>query len=345
MKTLFLILSLLLISNPALARPRGPVETLTLSDFLGEELTEKIGSQGDPTPYFNVDTGIATGGVVTVNGGDSAKFDVSAGTGFIVDWADQDNPTYDYITWDAFTAVTVTGLATDAFTALTIDSNGDLMQRPGMILSSAQQKTEIHIQGLSHIDNVSIDSIGGDSTPAYQSMAAVLDYIRFTGAATKGNKFTFAGVNLDLKKTSGQSSLPFINRDNDPQNPSVQDDAELDPVASMLYSYDAGGGSFPISLETAIDPANYAPSGVLTAVTTNRWTSQRIRFFPQTSVVTIDYGQFQYNTLVAAQAAFDLEDHTSDPNFDSGNLITVLFVNQGATDLSNSSDAVFVQRQ
>ena len=300
-----------------------------------------------PTPaqtaLFDMQTGVQTGGLVTVNSGDSALFDVAAGTGWIVDCTTPSACTRTAISWPGVTAVTVTDLATTTFTSLTINSSGVVVQYPQILLSSAQRKAEIPIQGITHIDNATIGSVSLEYAGAYELVQALADVLRFIGIQIKGNTYEAASTNLTLKKLAGEAAGININRVVDPQNPSIQTDLEQDPVATVFYSHEnAGATAFPVNIETVIDPDGYSPSGSdVIAVTTNRWTVQRINFFPQTGITVIEYGQFQYTSLANAQAAYPLEAHVENPNLDPGILVTVLFINEGPSNLSLIAEAVF----
>ena len=68
-------------------------------------------------------TGVITGGVLTVNA-DTTKFDVSDGSGIIVDgFTDPDNPTITHVSWEGKTGIVSTFNATVSGTsALTVDA-------------------------------------------------------------------------------------------------------------------------------------------------------------------------------------------------------------------------------
>ena len=91
----------------------------------GQTAGRKLGEFGPPTPLqtalYDMVTGVQTGLTVTVNA-DTAKFDVAAGTGWIVDCTTPTACTRTPITCPESLANTVTDLATTTFTSLTIDS-------------------------------------------------------------------------------------------------------------------------------------------------------------------------------------------------------------------------------
>lgn len=303
-----------------------------------------------PTPLDQATTGLLTGGVITINSGDNQTFDVSAGTGIIVDWTDPAAPVRYEVSWTAFTAESIPDLATGVFTTVRINNVGGIVKSSGTLLTPEQKRTNILLQSLVHISGTQIDSVTGSSTPAYDKTEGVLDYIASAGPITNGNDYSANGVNLQINKSSGTTTLPFINRVNDTMNPTLITNALQSPVNPITRTYQDGSSGFTfVSGNTVIDPSFYDDgTGTLDAVGVNNWTIQRIFFFGVNGATTIVYGQTVYNSLGNAQTA--LANKTDIINLSplltiSGFLSMYLIVKNGASDLSDVGDAIFIDAE
>jgi hypothetical protein len=334
-----------------LVNDEGYIKAGTI-DMAGNAIVNQIGmvndiadegAQARALVCSAVSTGILTGGVVTVNV-NPALFDVSAGTGLIIDWTGPAAPQRKFISWDALVAQTVPSLASQ-FTALYFDATGTLVKDSGVVPDGADFRLRIYLQSIVHQSGVQIDSVSSGSNPAYEVAAALYDYVRFLGPLNKGNCFAPNGTNLTFDKDAGQTALPFINRSNDPQNPTVQTDSAITGVSNFSYNYRNGAGGFTFVFPSnAIDPSFYDDgTGTLNAVTNNRFTIQRFYWFPQSSGVTVTYGQAEYQTIADAKAAIQIEEPAIDPIVaNNGSFTAALIVQEGATDLSDPLQAEFV---
>lgn len=307
-------------------------------DVYGVNAAE-TGTEFSPRAYGATISGILTGGVVTINGGDAAKFDVAAGTGIIKTWTTVGTPTWKQVSWDAMTAIVVTGLATDLFTSLMIDADGDLVQVGDALLTRPQFRQNIVLQALVHPDNTTITSLSDNAVQAYEPIEAVLDYIDSLGPNNSGNRISANGANLTVDRSSGLTTLPFINRLNDPQSPAAKVNAS-DTAASFFYSYRDGSGYAAVSA-TEVDLDQWDNNGTLTAVSTNKWTIQRWYWFGQSGALVATYGQVEYNSQALAEAKIITEAPDINPLFRSeGTYVTGMAVKKGLTVL-NTSETTF----
>lgn len=292
----------------------------------------------------NLSTGILTGLEVTINGGDNTKFDIAAGTGIVMDWTVPATPVRTLVTFAGVTAESVPDI-TKTFTSLAIDAAGTLFKTTDTLPTNQQKKVRIDLQSVIHRDGVVIDEVAANSVPAYQKEDAILDYIKELGELSTDNDFTANGVNLQIDKSAGTTSLPFINRGNDLQDPSTVTNAAQVPVTAIERTHlDGVGGFVLIPGQTVIDSANYDDgSGVLAAVPANMWTVQRIYFVGRTDDTVIVYGQATYGTQAQAESNIILEDPTVSPVLlATATLTTALILESGATDLSDLGQAKFV---
>lgn len=290
-----------------------------------------------------VSTGILTGGVVTPNA-NPLLFDISAGTGLIIDWTGPQAPQRKYIKWAALIGETVPNFASQ-FTSLFFNAAGALTKDPGAVPDGNDYRSRIYLQSVIHQSGTQVDSVSSGGTPAYEVIAALFDYVRFVGPANKGNCFAPNGVSTTFIKEVGQTALPFINRANDLQNPTVQTDALISPVTNFTQAYrDGSGGTTFIFPNSVIDSGFWDDgTGVLNSVTNNRFTLKRIYWFPQSGSVTVTVGQAEYANLVDARAALQTENAIIDPLItNNGSFTATLIVQEGATDLSDPAQAEFI---
>ena len=289
-------------------------------------------------------TGILSGLDVTINGGDPAKFDVSAGTGIIIDWIVPTAPVFTPVTYAGATAVTITDIGTTQFTSLHIDINGDLIQLAATPTTPQLRRQNIILDAVVHSDNLTITSLSVSGVPAQQSASALLDYVRRLGPLNSGNAVSAASTNLTIQKAAGSTTLPFINKNNDNQNPTEEASAAENPISSWSAFYrDGSGGITVLPAETEIDPDFYDDgSGTLAAMNNNKWQIQRLYFFGQTNRFALTYGQAQYLNLDTARANIFVENPVINPLFSAGKFVTALLVEKGATDLSDPTTAEFL---
>ena len=296
-------------------------------------------------PEFSLESGILTGGEVTVNGSDPAHFDVAAGTGVVVDWTTPGAPVRTLVIWSAFLDQTATGIATDFFTSLSINAAGSLVQSPGEVTTPQQRRQRINLQAIVHVDFSTITSLSTSSFPAYEQISAALDYISALGAINIGNGYTFAGANLQFDKAAGTTTLPFLNRSNDLQSPTVKVDVAQDPVAAFVESHRDGASGYTLLVGvTAIDPNLWDDgSGTLATLANNKWSIRRMYFISANGLTTVTYGQYEYQSLATAEAALFTELLDLDPTLDDvAAWNAALIVKKGATDLSDISQAKFI---
>jgi len=296
-----------------------------------------------PAAHMNIDTGILTGGVVTINSGDDTLVDIAAGTGVVIDWTDPANPLKTMVSWNAFIGESVPNLATGVFTSFAISAAGALIKVSLLIPTPNERRTRIYLQSATHTSGTKIDSITGSSVPAYDKIEAILDYVRNTGTVNSGNNYSAFAADLQLDKAAGTTTLPFINRSADPMSPAVQTNAANSPLANFTVAYQNGSGGTTFDAATLVDPDQYDDgSGTLATVGNNKWTIKRLYFFGQNGATTVAYGQNQYNSLSDAESALPTEPFVVSALLESGSLTSYLIIIKGGTDLSDIADAKFI---
>jgi len=317
--------------------------------FKGIKVTGPLTISGDPTSVtidmdaaeFGLQSGITTGGVVTINA-DPTKFDVSAGTGTILDWSNPLVPVVNNVSWTAFIAQTVPNLATEVFTTIAINAAGALVLA-NAIYTGEDRRTLIICQSITHTGGTQIETVGKSSVPSYQKIEAVLDYISKLGPITVGNTYSAnVGADLTIDKASGDTTSPFINRSNDTQNPTILVNGQL-LATSLLRVFQDGIGGFNFAEFAAVDPEFFDDgSGTLVAMPNNKYQIQRCFYFGVTNQTLITYGQATYSSIAEAEAAIFSESPVTTPLTFAGTFTTALIVKKGTTDLTNLTNAKFV---
>lgn len=290
-------------------------------------------------------TGLKSGGTVSINA-NPAKFNVAAGTGIIVDnHTTPGTPIMTNISWSNLTAITPTYLGTESTTYLAISSTGSVFQSIDP-LTPSQKRSYINLGWIDHPDHTNV--LFPHLEPSYNAeiQSQMNDYFEVFGAFNvSGNDYVAASTNLTIKKTVGSVFDNNSNYQIDSRNPHVITNP-LDNPCSINYFYrDGSTGWFnSIVATSSIDPNHYdINSGVLVNVPTNKWTIQVISLYPITgySGNDIQYGQAVYDSLEKAKIGVN-DDIVLNPYNKPDLYRTYLIVKQGATNLSDTTQAYFM---
>lgn len=249
-------------------------------------------------------TGLISGGIISINGGDNTKIDISAGSGIVVDWeTDPENPTAVPVTWTAFTAVTVTNLASSIASTIFIDDVG-AVQQTGEEVSTPDMQEMINLGVAAHPDGATVSSVSNNSTLAYGAGVMAEEFIRLFGLLNiSGNIYSPNGANLLLNKSTGVTWGISSNKTNDLNDPNKLVDGLQTGIANYIQSFRDGTGGFSLAFTSAIDPSVWDDdSGTPAAVSANKWTIKVIRFGSGLGVTTVELGQKEYNSQAEAEA-------------------------------------------
>lgn len=289
-------------------------------------------------------TGITSGGIITVNA-DPTKVDISATTGWVVDYnphaaPSPTNPKLTYVTYPGQTAI---ALVSPTITFWLIDSTGALVQQTTPP-TSTQWRTHL-VVGISGF----VGGVIPDTTqlPAMLSQPAnqLIDLFASLGAfRISGNVITPNGINLSINSTGGPVFIPGFGYP-DHLTPNVTQLAAQIPVTFRR----ATATTLFAPLVTTIDRANYDPNGAgaIVAVGGGANTSTIFRVFAYgdpvvADQVTIQYGQTAYASLTAAVAAVGRGGYLLNPLLQGAVLLAHICVTRVATNLSDPTQAVIV---
>ena len=295
--------------------------------------------------YPRLSTGLQFGGTLTINGGDPAKFDVAAGNGWVIDNYTGPSSVITPVSWAAFTAQTITGIATNNQTWVGINSAGAVVQQV-TAFTSLQLRTIIELGFLSHPTHTSISSANTEPVSASDTDLDFHTLLSVMGpAVVSGNAYSANAANLTIKKSAGSTFFPGLNFANSRQNPSVTTDGAFAPATLFYVKRDpANPAGFSIAGSVgSIDPTLYDDgTGTLATVPNNSFTTQWIFFAPLSGRTFVQYGQATYTSIATAKAGISDDPFTFYSIFKEITLCTRLVVKKQCVNLSLAADAVFI---
>ena len=303
----------------------------------------------------NMSTGILDGGVLGISGTNS--FTITAGDGVILDFnkesaAAKPHPELKHISWAAQTIV-VSDLdalnASDKQTWIYVDELGVVNQQ-SVPFTNTQYNFALPIGAVIHNSGVATFAKSFPRT-AYGQQNQFGEFARLFGPMKKEGLEVLPIVGTtQLQRSSGVSFAPGINYSIDPNNPSFVTDAAQNPCVIHKY-YQDGAGDFIRDTNggvgyTTIDNTLYDDgSGTLATLNNNKYSIQRVYYFPNNpSLLIVYYGRNQYDTLDAANTNLSSEPFTESPNTaNQAVFLGYLLMEKGASDLSSITNVRVIQ--
>lgn len=294
-----------------------------------------------------MDTGIISGGDISVNGSNPQAVDISAVTGFIVDEiTDPDVPAVTRVRRAAQTVALSGASLTRVITWWLMDSAGTVIQqatRP----TNAQRRTHL-VLGVTAYNSGTSSIFADQSLPVIsaQPMNQLADLMDSLGPfVISGNVLTANGANLSLNKSAGTVFARAFNHFAGPtltRDPHVSSTAAQTPVTLRRLSQVE---QFPPpATTTTINPALWDNGGVLTAVTGNDATIQRVWLFPANNTadqVVVQYGQELYADLNTALDSLGQTGYIVNPTtVQTAALIAYIVVRGNATALNDPAQCI-----
>jgi hypothetical protein len=268
----------------------------------------------------------------------NTTFQIAPVRGWFVD--NTSNPIIPYVLQVNYSGST-TGQTTPYLT--TADSTFVLMTSAGTISyqtsfpSPQQRRQNIFLGKVVHPSRTSILNVNNTVDFDVSPMSALRDLWTPIRGVNQGIIVSPNGANLNINTSAGTLWGNGIGWTTNQLNPNSVSIPGKSP-ATFAYRTQTGGTTGEVSL---IDVANYDVGGVVTPVPGTQYTTQRIYQF-STGLIRIQYGQTSYTTLAKALAGLTTESFVEfSNNRDSGILIGLLTVVSNASDLTNTSDAVF----
>lgn len=297
-------------------------------------------------------SGIMAGGVLSIGTGNN-KINISAGYGQVYERAlvsGEVVTTLTNVSWNAFSDLSLTHLATSPYSYIYIDKNGSVQQSSTTFTDSIF-KNNIVIGIVVHLNNTTIDTVINSQNAGYGDSHRLYELFSTFGPIKRsGLEISANGANLKVNRASGSALLIGCNYTSDQFEPDTKTiSAYSDVKFARIRQNGSGGFTFDNnsgSLYTVIDPNNYDDGdGTLASVTSTYWTVQRLYLFPsQTDRVLVYYGVAQYASLNDAINAIPTESFI-ESSFSARDSVFLgyLIVKQGATALNDSNSAKFLQ--
>jgi hypothetical protein len=293
-----------------------------------------------PVTALSIMSGLSQGGVMSINT-DTAKFDVTAGFGYIVNGHTNPNiPIKTKVSFTASTANVVPNLATQQQTFVSIDINGALNFTPNP-LTPTERRNFIRLGVLVHLDNANIIFIDNQPTVNIEVGGQVQDILEAFGfRSLSGNRIFPVAANLKIKKELGKlfkAGANFKNLNTQPHTFTLQ---AQDPI-TFKYRTQTGAEGSAI---TDINPAIYDVNGTITAIpaTATLASVQRIYIF-QDGTIRIQPGQKFFNNLNEAVTAINSDVFINDVDISENALyLGAIVMIRGTTALNNLAQAIFV---
>jgi len=298
----------------------------------------------------NLQTGILYGGLISVNAGNSAYVDITAGKGIIVtpgaSLTAMPIPVVTNVSWNALTGVTLAGISSYDETWFAFNSSGTLVQQNSSWTQS-QYESQIPIGAVYHIDHSSIGLVKNYPHVSYGQSAQFDPFIRaFGGLKLSGHEISSNGANLFVNRSSGSAYVMGRNYEVDPNNPNIVTDGNANP-ASQVWRFYRGvtAGSFITVVGSAIDPSKYDNGTGTLALNASQWTIQRIFYLPNLiNTIGVYYGRETYPQLADAELGLLTEEFSeSESTATQGIFLGYLIVKGSVTELNTIAKAKFIQ--
>jgi len=269
-------------------------------------------------------SGVVSGGYITTSFG-GTTYDIAAGTGYIVDnYTDPTTPVITKVSWAAKTGLTPTGLGTLNTQFITLDVNGDLIEKAD--LPTEVQMRDIIYLGKLLMNLTAATTVFGLTFPrmSYAIKSQLDDLIASIGIVTlQGNVFSANGANLSLNRSEGITQRVGANYPNQSagdtngyKNPSIITNAADIEVTFRLGYRTAVPGIFINDGDTIVlNPTKWDDgSGTLATVPSGKFTALQVYFFTA-GTTFITYGQKLYDTFNQALDGSKTEDPTVEEQF------------------------------
>jgi hypothetical protein len=298
----------------------------------------------------NIYSGILYGGIVSGSVG-GTTFNVSSGSGILVTMNATKNvepiPVIQYVNWPNFNNQSITNLATQDTTWLTINSSGSLIQS-STAPTDSDFDNSIQIGSLVHPNRTSVSNFRTFTVTSYAIAQQTYEFIRSFGPIkVSGHTLSPSGSSLSINRSSGVAFALGRNYANDPNKPSYVSDNSYN--APTLFRYHKSGSAFVTQIGTNVLDVGYyntpSTSTGLSAVPGGSYTIQRVFYFPgSVSSIGVYYGRSTYNSIANALQNISFEEFEEIENtLTQAIFLGYIIVKGNTTDLSNTNDAKFLQ--
>jgi hypothetical protein len=270
----------------------------------------------------------------------TGTFNIAVGEGFYIDpITDWREVSFNPVIISARSNIAVTNILTQPVTYICVDKDDNIIQLSNYPTPN-EYRDYIFLGVVVHSDNVNVNVVNNEVLPAVGIGSQLFDHMNSVGFMNIGGNIISAnGANLSINKSAGIVFKTGANYHVDPKDPHRVTLPSQGAPSNLRYRL-SDSTEYPNT--SMLDPDQYESSpGVLSAVTNNDWSIQRFYIFPS-GIIRLMYGQEQYQSKSKVINAIGKEPFTVESNIaENGLLIGLLAIRQGATDLSDSSDAIF----
>lgn len=295
----------------------------------------------------DLSSGVLSGGEISVNMLNAAAIDITPMVGYVMNYiTDPEIPGYTRISNPAMTVALSGTSLTRVITWWLVDSTGAVIQQAARPTNS-QRRTHI-VLGVTAYDPGAGTIFVDQSLPVIVPQVGnqLVDLMEAMGPfSISGNIVSPNGANLSVNLLGGEVFARAFNHSAAgviTNNPHV---STIPSQTLATFRRITQVPQFPAPPQvTTVNPTQYDVGGVLTPVTGNNATIQRVWLFPANSPgdqIAIQYGQVQYATLTAALDQLGSQPYVVNPTA-QGNaaLIGYIIVVGTATALNNTSQCV-----
>jgi len=276
---------------------------------------------------------------MTVGSG-PALFDVAPGTGVVYDYkTDPTNPLITFVSWNAFTDVSLPHIAAGLASTVFVDPSGTTLTQTSPSATPNLRREKLTIGVVQHTDNATITGIANNPILAFGKENTNQDALVETGEQNiSGNAYSAQGVNTKLARTAGVVYSIGANSGTDLNNPNFLNVAADTDITVYLRSFRDGVGGFTTSIITSLDPDVYDDnSGTPATISPNRFSIKEIRLVGEIGLTVVTLGQDTYATLSDALLALPLTIEVN-PNIRAVPVRARVIAKVGNTDFTDVSE-------
>jgi hypothetical protein len=301
-------------------------------------------------------TGLLHGGILSTQAG-TTTFSITSGSAIIVapnaSTTEDPYPTVSLVTWSSIVSQSLSYVTSSQITYIGINPSGGLIQRVTPF-HNGEYLDYVSIGRILHQSGSVTNAAVTNPATSYGLTQQHSHFIRAFGPLKiSGHTLSHSGSTLGLTKTAGDSYAEGRNYRTDPDDPNyVSSTSDVAVTTSKIYKEYVSGSAYLIDIGvggagyTNIDPTLYNNNGTLASVAAGQYSNQRVYWFPNSvdRALYVYYGNETYNSLDTAEAGIVSEAFTEGDNTrTSAIFVGVVVVKGNATDLSNTSQARFVQ--
>ena len=286
--------------------------------------------------------------VATIGG---TTFDINPWVGYIVDnYTNADVPKVTRMDYAWSTGNTITNIATNLVTYLSLDINGSIIQSVDNTFGEPDRDrirlwtiTHQNFSTITAFDSVT-HGVGWDVANAFWDLSRAIWLMILNDSDFA---FSAASNDMTLARSAGTVMAFWINRTNR-KNPNNLDVTAENPIPNFITSWRDGLGGFTLnSINSDVTAWVYDDNttGWITEpngnVNNSNFVNHRLYYSPDLNLVGLAYGQVEHNNLTNALQFLPTEAYDKNPLFDNVLFRGWLTLKGNATDLSDMSQAVF----